>query len=470
MNPLRLWPLAVCRLLPLFAACRLLPPLAVCRLLLLPLPLLAVCCLLSAVLTSAPASAEDLPQPPTPSAAPALPCQIDILEITGLWRTSEAIVRRELPWRPGEQVSAEKWALGQARLWNMGLFSQVRAQLENRDGKVVALLALEERWTINPLFSFQVLVKRAGSGDSSSWWSVGASDLNVGGQFVEAAAAYEQFNAFAGGLAYLRAHRFLGERADAMLLWERLVRPRLGFADRRMRLRGEANRLLDSDRWRVGGRLDAQWDDIFDAGDGPVNLPLSSKSVIADVGARYGRVDVQRIRQVGQSVELRAAAGATTQGDQLKLHTQLWGQALGFWAVGARWNVAARAQAGWQSGAVEALQFFVGGLYEVRGVRDSYLRADRYALANLELRMTALDTMWLAVVPALFSDAAVARDLQRGTTLIASAGGGVRLLVPRFVRTGLRIDVAVPLAGIACNSATQQRFCPGLSLGVFQYF
>ncbi len=420
--------------------------------------------------TPPPDVALSLPVAESPTTAPHPPCQIDQLEITGLWRTDPAIVRRELPWQPGQVVSADQWALGLARLWNMGLFSRVQAHLQLQDGQVCALLNLEERWTINPLFSFAVQAKRGSVGQSSSFWSVGGSDLNVAGQFVEAAAAFEQFDAFSGGLAFLRAHRFLGDRADAMLLWERLVRTRVGFADRRMRLRSEYNRLLTSDRLRVGGRLDWQWDDMFDAEGLHQPLPPSSRSLVLDLGVRFGRVDVQRVRQVGASVELRPAIGVTWVNGGPQTHVQIWGQALWFQAVGEHLNVAARAQFGWQTEVVPALQFFLGGLYEVRGVRDSFLRADRFALVNLEARMIAFDAMWLAIVPAVFADVAVARDRLQGPALVASAGGGVRLLVPRFVRTGLRIDMAVPMAGVACSGNQNNRFCPGLSLGVFQFF
>ena len=73
------------------------------------------------------------------------------------------------------------------------------------------------------------------------------------------------------------------------------------------------------------------------------------------------------------------------------------------------------------------------------------------------------------MVPTAFVDAALARDDTKGATALASTGLGVRLLVPRFVRTGLRIDIAQPLTGINCPAATAG-FCPGLNIGVFQFF
>ncbi len=404
----------------------------------------------------------------TTVAEAALPCRIDDLDVAGLWRTEPDLVRGELPWRPGQVVDRAAWDLGLARLWNTGLFSKVSATRKALpDGRVVALLHLEERWTINLLFSFQAAAQK--STGNSAWWAAGLSDLNLGGRYIEAAASYEQFDAFGGGLALLRAHRFLGRRMDASAQWEWLVRPRPGFADRRMRVRLESNQLLADDRVRVGGRLDLQQDALFDAtGTGAPLLP-SSRSALVDVGARVGRVDIVRVRQAGASVEVRPAVGVATAGGDPAAYAHLWAQALWYGLYGPRWNLAVRGQVGAQTTAPAQLRYFLGGLSEVRGVRDSYLRVDRFALVNAEARFTAYDATWLAVVPTAFVDAAFARDEVRGAALLASCGLGVRLLVPRFVRTGVRLDAALPLAGIPCGAGAGG-LCPGLSAGVFQFF
>lgn len=403
----------------------------------------------------------------------AAPTTIDAVQIRGLWRTEPMVVLRELPWQSGQRVSPEQWRRGIANLWNTGLFSQVSGAVTERDGQHLATLTVEERWTINPLFSFAVLVKRdARPGEASSWWSVGASDTNVLGKFIEIAGRYEQFNAFSGGQVYLRDPRFLGQRLDGLLQVDRLVRPRIGFADRRTMLRGELNKLLNGDQLRLGGRVELLQDQLFDAGDTPPRLPPDAHTALVDLGARVGRVDTVRLRQTGQSVELRLGAGVSdVVGQATVLHGQSWLQGLGYWMLGERCNVAARLVAGRVSDLTPAhLQYFVGGLYEVRGVRDSYLRARQFALGNIELRAIALDSMWLAVIPTAFVDGAVAQDADRGWTGLLSSGAGVRLLVPRFVRTGLRIDVALPLAGMPCTGARIGGTCPALSLGIFQFF
>lgn len=437
---------------------------------------------LAATLTSAAALAQPaleppaLPPAPTPAQAEPCPRQWPVTvaqrSIAGLWRTEQEIVTAELPWEPGETVSEAAWQLGAARLWNLGLFSRVEQRLICEGGQARAELTLEERWTINPLFSFQALTQRAARpGETSTWWTVGASEINLAGRHIELAGLYSEFNGLPGGLIYGRLYNLGGQRIDATLQLERLVRPRPGLDDQRSLLRSEVSRQWRSDRVRLALRLDLQHNLLQPQGQAPAQPAREAATTLADAGLRLGRVDVARIRQVGRSLELRPGLALTDQrGHGLQLHAQLWAQALAYLAPGERWNLALRLQLAAQTAAPAHLQWYLGGLYEVRGVRDSYARTQAYALVNAEARWTLYDSTWLAVVPTLFGDAAALRDAVQGPLLLASAGLGVRLLAPRFVRTGLRIDLAQPLAQMPCSGARWGPLCPGLSVGVYQYF
>jgi hypothetical protein len=399
------------------------------------------------------------------------PVAIQKLKVVGLWRTQERTVLGELPWKPGELVQETAWKLGEARLWNLGLFSRVELRLACQGDQTQAEIALEERWTINPLFSFQALAQReAKPGESSSWWTLGISDINIAGRRIEVAGLYSEFNGIPGGQLYGRLYNLAGLRMDALLQAERLVRPRPGFDDQRTLLRGELTRQGRDDRLRVAVRLQAQANQ-FGAAEGPPVALGAAKTALAELGVRLGRVDVARIRQVGQSLELRPGVAWTDQaGRDTLVHGQIWLHALAYLAPGERWNLALRLQLAAQTQAPAHLQWFTGGLYEVRGVRDSYARSRAYALINAEARWTLYDSTWLAVVPAAFADAAALRDADRGPLLLASVGAGVRLLAPRFVQTGLRIDLAQPLADMPCSGERWGPLCPGLSVGVYQYF
>jgi outer membrane protein assembly factor BamA len=106
------------------------------------------------------------------------------------------------------------------------------------------------------------------------------------------------------------------------------------------------------------------------------------------------------------------------------------------------------------------LKYYLGGLDFIRGYADSLVRTQRFALVNAELRGVIFDSMWFAVMGAVFVDGALSDD-GRALTPLLSAGGGLRLLVPRLVKTGIRADVAVTLTG---------RPAPGFSFGVYQFF
>jgi hypothetical protein len=420
------------------------------------------------------------------AATAALPCTLDAVRVSGLWRTQQAVVEREVHVKRGQTLTAAGLQLAEVRLWNSGLFSQVQLAVEQTPtaagaetaaaesaGRCTLAVQVEERWTINPLFSFQVIDKASSSGggrDQTAWLNLGLSDANLFGRFLEVAGSWERYavtrgnreDAWHGFLVLVRDPRFAGRRLEATAQVDWQVRPRPDFSDRRLRARLDAGQLLWSDRLRLGARLDLQQDNFLQPADRDVAvLPPDSKAAVVDIGARIGRVDVVRIRQVGQSLELRPGLGLTSRQES---YAQIWLQGLGFWAPGSRWNLALRLQGAAMTAAPVHLRQYIGGLYEVRGYRD-YLRASHsYGLVNAEVRFVAWDWTWLAIVPAAFVDAAV---LAQGNSAqaLASTGGGVRFLIPRFVRTGLRLDVAWPLAQHGDSSTG-----PGASIGVFQFF
>ncbi len=381
--------------------------------------------------------------------------RIDKIEIHGIKRTDPAVVLRELGLRTGDAVTERAWQLGLTRLWNCGLFSDVHGAVETRDGVRVLVLQLDERWTLNPLFSFA-------SGGNSWWLRLGASESNLLGQFLELDGTYERFNQYDGFSLQFRQPRLLGQRVDLWLAAERLMRPRPDYVDRRTHGRLEISALFERDRLRIGGSVDAF---AANAVADPISGLRGAQDVagaFVDASLRLGRLDALRNRQQGASVEIRPGLG--------QAGGQTWAQAnaeaLLFTAVGQRWNFAARLRAAAMGQAPVQLHYYLGGLGEMRGFVDNRLRARQYVLANLEARYVAFDSTWFAFIPAAFADLAAARDDAAGDVGLISVGGGVRLVVPAFVRTGLRFDLAVPLRGGQCAKA----WCPGLSVGVYQFF
>ena len=155
------------------------------------------------------------------------PQQIDSVEVKGVSWTKEFVVLRELPWHAGELVTQESWDLGTTRLWNTDLFSQVQAKVETRGDKHVAIYEFEERFSLNPLFSF-------GIGGGRWWFRVGANDVNWFGRYLEWGVRYERFDLYNGGQGWLRDPRLFGKRLMGLIQLDYLFRPRPEYVRRRL--------------------------------------------------------------------------------------------------------------------------------------------------------------------------------------------------------------------------------------------
>ena len=175
-----------------------------------------------------------------------------------------------------------------------------------------------------------------------------------------------------------------------------------------------------------------------------------------------GRIDTVRLRQVGYSIEVRPILGLVLAEAQ-PLYAQAIVEALAFFAPGSRWNIALRLNGGVTTAVPTQLRYYIGGLDKIRGYIDNYLRTDLYLVANAELRVILFDGFadWLAIMAVAFADGVIAHAEASGLRGAASVGVGIRLLVPKFPRSGLRIDLAEPL---------QLHALPQVSFGAFQFF
>jgi outer membrane protein assembly factor BamA len=399
------------------------------------------------------AGADEVAQPPAGVDGVSFPVRIHRIEIRGLQGTSPEVVLQEVEWKEGATVTKEAWDLAVTRLWNTNLFDQVAGTIEQSDDENVAVFRLTEKFTINPLFRF------ASDGDVL-WLQIGASDINVLGRFQEVAVLYERFGSFNGGQVWFRDPRAFGERIDLLLQADRLVRPRPGFVLARNRTRVEVSQFAYSDRLRYGLRVDGFVDRFLDPSQEFSQIPEDLTGVFVDPALRVGRIDTIRLRMQGASAELRPGIGFMTV-DRGR-YQQVNFETLGFLMVGSRWNLAIRGTAGKTSDVPTQLRYFLGGLDVIRGYPDNYLRTHAYAAANAEVRFVAFDSKYVAFMPVVFADGAIAEaEAQSGVRGALSAGTGLRVLIPYFVNTGVRADIAFPLYGGEK---------PRPALGVFQFF
>lgn len=400
--------------------------------------------------------------------------RVDAIKVDGLVRTQEFVVLRELGFKAGDSISQADLDLAVTRLWNTTIFAQVASEIVKEGDRNTLVFHIEDRWTLNPLFAF-------GSGGSAVFVRAGLSENNLFGRFLEADAQYQNFDGFHGGQIILRDPRLFDRRIDLLIQAERLVRPRQGFSDQRTQAIAEIGHLFDQDRLRVGLRMTGYLDRFLDPLDSPKYFPQETNSLELQPSFRIGRVDLVRLRYTGASLELRPSLGFTDS-DVKKKYVGITAEALGYVMFGTRWNLAARIRGADITKVPEHMQIYAGGLDLLRGFPDNYVRTNAMLLANVELRFVAFDSTWIALQPTAFVDAVAARSPTGDPGSALAVGGGLRVLVPKFVGTGLRVDVAVPLhAGLADVSESQARqFGPvtpsasvpsaQLSFGVYQFF
>lgn len=384
-------------------------------------------------------------EPSVTDVAVALPARVDVIAIEGLVRTQPFVVRRELRFKEGDVVTREMVDLAVTRLWNTTIFAHVDCDLhygvdDPARGRrsVVFRCTLEDRWTLNPLFSF-------GSGGGALFVRVGASDNNLFGRFLEAQAQYENFDGFHGGQAIFRHPRLFDERIELLVQADRLVRPRQGFSDQRTQAIVEIAKLADRDRLRFGLRARAFANRFLPPLESPPFYPAPTETFALEPSFRVGRVDLVRLRYKGTSLELRPGVGLVMNSDVADAFATLTGELLSFLMLGQRWNLAVRLRASNISRVPPHLELWAGGLDLLRGFPDNFIRTRAFAMTNVEMRFTAFDSTWIALMPTAFVDALAARSPAGPAGTALAVGAGLRVLVPKFVGTGLRADLAIPL-------------------------
>ena len=397
-----------------------------------------------------------------------LPAVIDAVEIDGLWRTKPLVVTRELPWKTGETVTPAAWKLGIERLWNLPIFSRVEGRLFRRDGKLVARVEIEERWTIN-------LILRFGVGGGTGWWALGLSEINFAGRLIETAGYFQRFGDLNGGEAWVRDPRFLNKRDELSFTAGQLGRPRPDYVVLRASGRLEFTHQID-DEHLLGGRLEVMHDRLraADHADGHRDKP-GQRAPVDDAGAsadsttgvvsglvRLGRIKTTRLTYEGWQFDLRPALFVTNDRDAFGFG-QLQAQLLYFNRLRPATNLGVRLMGGATTPAPSQQLFYVGGLDLVRGLPDNALTTTAFVLGNVELRQIFFDSTWFAIMGVAFVDGVVAREAKGSNVAIVAPGLGLRFMIPRLVQSGLRIDYAVPMPWAD--------FDPRMpSIGVWQFF
>lgn len=390
--------------------------------------------------------------------------RVESLEIKGLFRTEEEVVKRELTFEiPGQAEVAEIEEFVQ-RLRNLGIFRIVNYTLVDRH----LVVEVDEKWTILPMFSIQ-------SGGRLSSLLIGAFDANLAGKYMELGGRYLRLGDTNSFALWLYDQRFLNQRSlgGVDLWWSNRLRTLYSkdgeLEGGYLRLRKLARFLYSKEfnrDFELGGSLAVQNDTFSRELLGPSVLELNSPlpedtfGLLMTGTLRLGRLDIDNYIVEGsrfsQSLTVALPGSSFTAFESTSQFSQYirfpWRQNIA-WRLGYAFTTSDEIEQG----------FFIGGFDTVRGYLDSRFRGTHAWYANAEYRIGSLDYKWLALQHTAFVDGTgVSDDFRTSLRLSgASAGFGLRIMVPKVYSVVARVDYAFPLIGGTTG---------GLSFGAQQFF
>lgn len=385
------------------------------------------------------------------------------VRLEGLGRTERQVVERELLFSAGSKLVEADVFESLRRLKNLRIFRDARAHVEPLvNGAVVVVVVVEEKWTIIP-------VARFGGGGGSAFFVVGAYDLNLFGRYVEAGDQYENFNSIHGGVLWFRNPRAWGERQKLSLDAGVQGRTRVvyrgkgaemagAYVHRRRRLAASLDReLLPWATLGVGGELlqDAFGRDGLTLQEVRANartdfaIPTSARTVLAQVHATLGRLDLDDYLVRGVQADFRADFAKPLLKSERDYH-RVTAQGLAFALLPFSQNVGLRVGAGTTDASELPDRFFLGGLEHVRGYLDGEFVGKKIWYLNAEYRVPSLRTRPVVLQHVVFFDTGDAADTWSRFRLLhsstpRSAGAGLRFIVPPVARFNVRLDYAFAL-------------------------
>ncbi|MAX67298.1 MAG: FtsQ-type POTRA domain-containing protein [Bacteriovoracaceae bacterium] len=123
-------------------------------------------------------------------------------KVKGNSKTSEDVVRIEIKDLLEQDLDDQVLNELKRRLWNLRVFSSVKVEKISENQ---ILIQVEERWTTIPIAKFQ-------GGGGSTYFTLGAYDINTFGSNTEIGAQYESLNNRPAGVLWLRKPQFLYDR------------------------------------------------------------------------------------------------------------------------------------------------------------------------------------------------------------------------------------------------------------------
>lgn len=402
------------------------------------------------------------------------------IEVHGLVRTREFVIRRELLVEEGDSVGCRAVVESVQRLKNTNLFRTVDFALipvdadedaSGADGatendederRVRLVIEVDEKWTALPNFQFS-------SGGGALQLVVGASESNLFGRYLAVGGQFEHVQGANSLFAWFENPRTFDERLTTRIelgtqnrvyyLYDDAGGRDGGYFRRRLTAGGSA-----SQEWRwwlhteAGLRFERDRfsqelipDEQRRESDAPA-IPDPTEALVGRLAVSFGRINQLEYLQDGSDLTLSVEHANSAIGSSHDLF-RFGLTATHFEALPLKSNLAVRFQAGLSQ--VEALhhQKFIGGLDTLRGFPYDRFSGEHHWTMNLEYRIPSIDHPWLAVQHVAFVDAAhVGQEPADIFGLSGSSAGlGLRILVPKVQDFIIRLDFALPLFGEVTN-------------------
>ncbi|MBP48480.1 MAG: hypothetical protein CMH53_11130 [Myxococcales bacterium] len=378
------------------------------------------------------------------------------LYLQGLTRTDERVVRRELTVAIAKTLTKTDLVESLTRLRNLGIFRRVDAIVTPTADGVTLTFGFDEKWSTLPIVS-------AGRGGGRLFFRLGLQDRNLFGRYLGLRAYYWYFAGTHSAVVSLVDPRLFHRRLSGAVLLEHSNRNRFQYGDngdliggwsrQRQMLTFELGDLRDPEKL-YGMSLSTIRDEFSVATlpkayrskqDNEVlssGLPASGWWLIAKLWGRLGRIQLDDYLERGiQATATLELARGWTQGDNDWLRGRISAKAA--WLGPARLNLVAQARLALQSRAHPEHRLFVGGYTAVRGYAEGRFVGERSAVVNVEARIPSVHRRWFVLQHVLFVDGAAVQDLQNSRWMgAASAGAGIRMIVPPLVGLVARVDVA----------------------------
>jgi outer membrane protein assembly factor BamA len=426
--------------------------------------LTAGACLL---LPARPAGAADpTPVVVVPSAAGERPLAEIVVEVRGARRTVPAAVLRMMNTRVGRPLDPETLARDLSRLRATHMISETDTRVEETATGPRLVLSVRDKWSA---FVYGGLrrggartVSRVGLSDNNAFGRLFRMNVEVNSSADVPFVSRSQGDRL-GSAAHVEMPRLLGTTLTPSATW---VREFFDFAswDRS----GPQPRLIyDRQRWLYQAAL--RWDlsgavaltfrgghvvdrhSLSEATAEEGEPPPSMTTTSAGLDLQIGFIDEYLARYQGWLVTAQLeGAGRGVLGSDASVVTA---------SVGGRWfavprqghNVGGQLVVAGTTGRTDSHLLRAGGLYEIRGFRDSFFVAQRLARANLEYRVEAVQIQnpvrAIGQVVAFLDGGWVGARADAVSGLrysgpVLSAGAGLRCTIVPLARAVGRIDFA----------------------------